>query len=394
MHELLPALTELPPVYLVGGHVRYVLAVDAHLGPTDLAVAGDARAVARELAARLNGRIREYESFGTATIWAGGHEFDVTPTRRETYDEPGVLPKVEPAPLEEDLGRRDFTVNAMAIGLRGDDLGHLYDLHGGLADVDRRLIRVLHERSFLDDPTRLLRAVRFETRLGFRMSEETERAARVAVLEGALATVSGKRIRDELMDLLREVEVPDAVERLSDLGIDRGLHPALRPDPDLVASAALGAVALGADRSLPALAALCASAPEELEGWLDGLQLDARDRDAVIWAARWAQPLAQTLRAAPPSAAELRALLGHERPETLALALAFGAPPEPILRWVTELARVRLEITGDDLLSAGVPEGPAIGRALEGTLDRKLDGLVSGRDDELRTALALAREDG
>ena len=101
----------------------------------------------------------------------------------------------------------------MAIGLRGDDLGHLYDLHGGLADLDERLIRVLHERSFLDDPTRLLRAVRFETRLGFRMTDETERVARVAVLEGALATVSGKRIRDELMDLLGEVEVPDAVER-------------------------------------------------------------------------------------------------------------------------------------------------------------------------------------
>ncbi len=394
MDELLPALLELPPVYLVGGPVRNVLAVDDRLAGIDLAVEGDARPVAREIAARLNGRIREYESFGTATIWAGRHEFDVTPTRRETYDEPGALPRVEPAPLEEDLGRRDFTVNAMAIGLRGDDLGHLYDVHGGLADLDERLIRVLHEGSFLDDPTRLLRAVRFETRLGFRMTDETERAARVAVVEGALSTVSGKRIRDELMDLLSEVEVPDAVERLSDLGIDRGLHPALRPDAELVASAALGAVALGADRSLAALAALCASAPEELEGWLDGLQLDARDRDAVMWAARWAQPLAWTLREREHSAAELRAALGHERPETLALALAFGAPPEPILRWLTELARVRLEITGDDLLRAGVPEGPAVGRALEGTLDRKLDGLVSGREDELRSALALAREDG
>jgi tRNA nucleotidyltransferase (CCA-adding enzyme) len=212
-------------------------------------------------------------------------------------------------------------------------------------------------------------------------------------MEGALSTVSGKRIRDELVDLLAETEVPDAVQRLSDLGIDRGLHPALRPDPDLVASAALGALALAADRALAALAALCASAPDELEGWLDGLQLDARDRDAVLWAARWAQPLAALLREREHSPAELRALLAHERPETLALALAFRAPPEPILRWMTDLSRVRLQITGADLLAAGVPEGPALGRALEGTLDRKLDGLISSRDEELRTALGLARED-
>jgi len=393
MDALLPALIDLPPVYLVGGGVRHVLSTDRAPESLDLAVEGDGRVVARELAARLNGRVREYESFGTATIWTGRIPLDLAATRREVYDEPGALPRVEAAPLAEDLGRRDFSINAMAIGLRGDDLGHLYDVHRGLADLEERLIRVLHDGSFLDDPTRLLRAVRFEIRLGFTMAEETERAARVAVMEGALSTVSGKRIRDELMDLLGEVEAPDAVRRLSDLGIDRGLHPALRPDPDLVASAALGAVALTADRSLAALAALCASAPDELEDWLVGLQLDARDRDAVLWAARWAQPLARILREREHTPAELRPLLGHERPETLALALAFGAPPEPVLRWITDLSRVRLEITGDDLLEAGVPEGPALGRALEGTLDRKLDGLVSGRDEELRVALSLAAED-
>ncbi len=392
MDDLLPALIDLPQVYLVGGGVRHVLSSDRPPASLDLAVEGDARVVARELAARLGGRVREYESFGTATIWTGTIPIDLATTRREVYDEPGALPRVEPAPLAEDLGRRDFSINAMAIGLRGDDLGHLYDVHRGLADLEERLIRVLHGGSFLDDPTRLLRAVRFEIRLGFSMAEETERAARVAVMEGALSTVSGKRIRDELMELLGELEAPDAVRRLSDLGIDRGLHPALRPDPDLVASAALGAVALAADRSLAALAALCASAPEELEDWLDGLQLDARDRDAVLWAARWALPLARTLREREHTPAELRALLAHERPETLALALASGAPPEPVLRWITDLSRVRLEITGDDLLEAGVPEGPALGRALQGTLDRKLDGLVSGRDEELRTALAIAAE--
>ncbi len=254
------------------------------------------------------------------------------------------------------------------------------------------MIRVLHEGSFLDDPTRLLRAVRFETRLGFRMDEETERAARDAVAAGALGTVSGARIRDELLDLLAELEAPSAVARLGDLGIDAGLHPALRPDPELVASAALGAVAIEADRALAALAALCAAAPQELDLWLAGLQLDARDRDVVSRAARTARPLAAELRSREHAPSELRAVLAGESRELLALALASGAPPEPILRWLSDLSHVRLEITGSDLLEAGVPEGPALGAALDATLDRKLDGELAGREEELEAALALARD--
>lgn len=389
MEELLPALEYLPPVYLVGGAVRDLLlggmAVDL-----DLAVEGDARRVARELAASLGGDAREHERFGTATVRAGGRAFDLATTRREAYDQPGALPRVQPAPLAEDLGRRDFTINAMAIGLSGDDLGHLYDPRGGQDDLEAGLIRVLHAHSFLDDPTRLLRAVRYAARLGFALEEDTERDARVAVAEGALDTVSGARVRDELMDMLGELDAPAGVRRMHDLDIDRALDPALDPDPELVASASLGAMAIGADRSLAALAAMCAGAPEKLDLWLGSLQLDARDRDAVSRASRVAEPLAHRLRADDPMPSELRGLLAGEPRELLALALAFGAPAPPILRWVSGMAHVRLEITGEDLLAAGVPEGPALGRALEETLRRKLDGLVSGRDEELRTALQLA----
>jgi tRNA nucleotidyltransferase (CCA-adding enzyme) len=389
--QLLPALEDLPPVYLVGGHVRVLLGFDDRAGTVDLAVEGDARSAARTLAARLGGTVREHEQFGTAILTTPRLELDLTPTRRETYSEPGALPIVRPARLEEDLPRRDFSVNAMAVGLRGDDLGHLYDPLGGLADAEERVIRVLHPESFTEDPTRLLRAVRFETRLGFRMDEATERAAREAVEAGALGTVSGPRIRAELIDLLAEVEAPTAVARMSELGIDRGLDPALRPDPELVASAALGAAAIEADRALAALAALCAGAPAELDLWLAGLQLDARDRDVVSWAARTAPGLAAELRSGDHSPSELRGLLAREPREALALALAVGAPPEPILRWISDLSHVRLEISGADLLAEGVPEGPALGAALETTLDRKLDGLVSGREEELRAALELAR---
>jgi tRNA nucleotidyltransferase (CCA-adding enzyme) len=390
MDRLLPALEGLPATYLVGGAVRDLLR-GADAVDLDLAVEGDARSVARALAERLGGSAREHERFGTATVRAGDLAFDLAATRTESYDQPGALPTVQAATLADDLKRRDFTVNALAVALVGDDLGHLYDPHGGLADLEAGIVRILHAGSFLDDPTRLLRAVRYETRLGFQMDEDTERAARAALAEDALSTVSGKRVRDELMDLLAEHEAPAAVERMRDLGVDRALHPALDPDPDLIASASLGAAAIGADRGLAALAALISAAPDELDGWLGDLQLDARDRDAVARAAREAPVIARGLAERERTPSELLDLLGGEPPTALALALALGAPSDPILSWVTDLSGVALEIGGDDLLAAGVPEGPAIGRSLEETLRRKLDGLVQGRDEELRTALGLAR---
>jgi len=391
MERLLPALAGLPPAFLVGGAVRDLL-LGGHPVDIDIAIEGDARSAARTLADRVGGSAREYERFGTADVNVGGQTLHLVSTREESYDAPGELPRVALASLSEDLRRRDFTVNAMAIGLTGDDLGHLYDPHGGLGDLDAKAIRVMHDRSFLDDPTRLLRAVRYATRLGFALEPETERLAREAVAGDALATVSGARIRDELMDLLRETDAPGGIELLRDLEIHTALHAELDPDPDLVASAALGATAIGADRAVSALAALVENAPEKLDLWLADLNLLAEERDAASRAARVADRIAQALREREHTPSELRALLAREPAEALALALALHAPSEPILRWVTDLRDVGLEISGDDLLAAGVPEGPAVGRALEETLRRKLDGLVSGREDELETALQVARE--
>jgi tRNA nucleotidyltransferase (CCA-adding enzyme) len=391
MDRLLPALEGLPPAYLVGGAVRDLLR-DADPHDIDIAVEGDARSVGRAVAERLGSDAREYERFGTATVETPVGTYNFATTRQETYDAPGELPRVSPATLAEDLGRRDFSVNAMAVGLTGDDLGHLYDPCGGEADMEAGLIRVLHEQSFLDDPTRLLRAVRYATRLGFELEPETERLAREAVAADALSTVSGARIRDELMDLLRQTDAPTGIERLRELEIHSALHPKLDPDPELVASAALGAFAIGADRGVAALAALVESAPEELDLWLADLNLLADERDAASRAARVAPRIATALREREHTPSDLRALLGKEPLEALALALALRAPSDAVLRWVTDLRGIGLEISGADLLAAGVPEGPDIGRALEETLRRKLDGLVSGRDEELETALLLARE--
>jgi tRNA nucleotidyltransferase (CCA-adding enzyme) len=402
--RLLPALDGLAPGWLVGGAVRDLL-LGATTVDLDVAIEGDARAVARGLAERLGGAAVEHERFGTATVRGPGVVVDLASTRRETYAQPGALPDVEAATLDEDLARRDFTVNAMAASLSADSLGELRDPHGGLADLNAGVIRVLHAGSFLDDPTRLLRAVRYEARFGFRMDEETERLAREAIAARALSTVSTARIRDELLDLLGETSTVGAsgsaamrppaaaVGRMADLGLDRALSPLLGDArPEDVAAAADAAQRRGGQRRVAALAAMIAPDPEDLAGWVEELNLRAEDRDAVLHAARKGPQLVRALEPQLPDSA-LHALLHCELPETLGVAVALGARQEPIDRYLERLSDARLEITGDDLRAAGIPEGPAIGRALRETLRRKLDGHVSGRDAELELAVGMAKED-
>ncbi|MDP9135422.1 MAG: hypothetical protein M3N56_11425 [Actinomycetota bacterium] len=430
MDAILPALAGGPPCFLVGGAVRDLL-LDREPVDVDIAVEGDAEAVAELLAAALGGAVTGHERFGTATVTAGGIDaVNLARTRRETYPSPGALPEVEPAGLDEDLVRRDFTVNAIALALNGNRAGELSDPHDGRKDLRGGLIRILHPASFSDDPTRLLRAARYAVRLDFELEADTERDARAAAAADALRTVSGSRICDELIDLLAEDEAPRAVELLHDLGLDRALHPALHGDPELVASAKLGAAETGADPALAALAALVAATTPQtvergrlgdreparpsgddgairpagddgadaadeappLDVWIDRLGLASRARDAVLRAASEAPGLVDDLRGElRPS--QLRERLDGEPPETLALALALGAPAEPILDFVSRLRGARLEITGADLLAAGLPESPALGRALAETLARKLDGEVTGRDEELRVAVEIARGD-
>lgn len=390
MEELLKATSGLRPLYLVGGAVRDLL-LGAQIVDIDLAVEGDGPRTARELAARLGGDVIPHDRFGTATVRTPTLEFDIASTRSEIYETPGALPTVTPADLETDLRRRDFGINAMATALQGDELGHLLDPYGGLTDLDTRVIRILHDRSFIDDPTRLLRAIRYEVRLDFKLDEPTEELAREAVRRAAPATVSGQRIRDELLDLLGEHAAPRGVERMVELGLLEALDPGLNGDPELVASAKLGAGETNADPALSALAAL--ASPEPPVEWIDSLGLRADERDAVVRAGQKAPQLAKMVRADLPSSA-IHSLLHCEHPETLALTLAYGAPGGPILRYLADLQGIQLEITGRDLLAAGVPESPMVGLALEETLRRKLDGEIEGRDEELRYALEVARSTG
>ena len=358
-------------VYLVGGTVRDIL-----LGRTsfdvDIAVEGDALAYARS----LGGDVTAHGRFGTAVVrFPDGRHIDVVTTRRETYPAPAALPDVEAGTIGDDLARRDFTVNAMAASL-GDDFGRLVDPHGGRRDLDAGVIRVLHPRSFVDDPTRIFRAVRYENRLGFRMDPETERLARAGVTGTALLTPA--RRREELVALLSEADAERTLARLAELGA------APRLEPGLVER--LDALRAELDPGAPLWRLRLAALTAVQRGLVQTLSLRRGDARAVEDAVALAPRLAE---ATDP--VEVADLAGRA-PEAALLALAHGESPA-LRDWFTRLRDVRLEVGGADLAELGVPESPRVGEILEELRRRKLRGELDGREAELDAARALIADE-
>jgi tRNA nucleotidyltransferase (CCA-adding enzyme) len=382
---LLARLRDAENVHLVGGAVRDLL-LGGDPPDLDIVVEGDVR----RIVAMLEGAARSHERFGTATVTLDGFTYDVAGARRETYAHPGALPDVEPASLAEDLKRRDFTVNAVALALGGRRAGALTAVERALADLEAGTLRVLHERSFEDDPTRLFRLARYAARLGFDLERQTRGLAERAVAQNALMTVSGSRVGAELRLLARERDPVAALGALRDLGLDHALHPSFGlDDPDL-GRRALGLLPADGRADLLVLAtAARAVAPTELAALLDRLAFDAGARETVLAAAARSGAVAASLQAAAGDSEIAAALLDAE-PELVALAGALG-PASRAADWLARLRHVRLEIDGGDLLAAGVTEGPAIGRGLRAALAAKLDGRAETRAAELAEALRAAR---
>jgi tRNA nucleotidyltransferase (CCA-adding enzyme) len=354
-------------VYVVGGAVRDLL-----LGRTprelDFVVEGDALPVARRAAERAGGRVTAHERFGTATVTAPDTTFDLAGARRERYPRPGALPEVElGASLREDLERRDFTVNAIALHLAD---GELVWLPGSQEDLAAGRLRVLHDGSFRDDPTRMLRLARYAARLGFEPDPHTAGLVDPALL----STVTGSRLGAELRLLLGEPQ-PAALLALERHGLGRALlGDGFKVDPDLVTRVQqLTPPAGRAD-----LAALAASLSEVERRALDDLAFPAPEREVVVRAAG-----ADPLRAAPDE--ELWRRLRREPAEAVAVAGARG-DAAAAQRWLDQVRYRRLEITGDDVVAAGL-SGPAVGTALEAAMEAMLRGEAPDRDAQLAAAL-------
>jgi tRNA nucleotidyltransferase (CCA-adding enzyme) len=384
------AVADEPGVWIVGGAVR-----DALLGgephEVDLVVVGDAVAVARRAADRLGGQVLAHERFGTATVRAGALVFDLATAREETYPQPGALPEVRPAAtIEADLGRRDFSVNALAVDVA---LEREAAWPGARDDLDARVLRVLHDGSFLDDPTRLLRMARYAGRLGFEPEPGTAVLAEAAVAGGALATVSGERLGAELRLLAREPQ-PAALEALARFGLGAALLPGFALDAALVRRALALAppdaradlVALGAALREPARDSMGAHGAGSPTGArLAALGFPAAERRVLAACARAGELAAPLQVAERPS--QVRRIVQREPVEAVVLAAAGGAGAAE--RWLTEWRHLRPEITGTDLLAAGL-SGPAIGAGLEAATAALLDGEAPDREAQLAVALGAA----
>ena len=385
-------------VYLVGGTVRDILLGEQSFD-VDIAVEGDAIAFGYALAETLGGRATPHRKFGTAVITYGaGEHVDVVTTRTEFYDSPGALPTVERAGLREDLFRRDFTINAMASSLGVDDFGRLVDPYGGRRDLEGRVLRVLHNLSFIDDPTRIFRGIRYEARYGFRFDEHTAGLLRGCIEIGLVGDLSSSRLRDELVTLLEDPAAPDGIRRLGELGADRAIHPQLRGDDQ--AAALFERVLelrdeLGADVPIWRLG-IAAHRPRAdgrrglrlarpAEGPPAGQRVDRRRRSPSLPDRR-----ASPLRAARACRGR-RARRSRSRPMRRSSRSRSTIGPE-LREYFARLRDVRLEIGGADLLALGLAESPRIGEILAEIRRRKLNGELDGRDAELAAARDLVAE--
>ena len=365
-------------LYLVGGAVRDVLLGGS---PTDLDVVADGvfAGLPDALASGLGGRVTARSQFDTAKLAVDDLTLDLARARTESYARPGALPDVRPGTMRQDLARRDFSVNAMAVSLTEGDWGVLLDPHGGAADLRAGLIRVLHSGSFVDDATRILRAVRYAARLGF----EIESATR-GLLERDLRrldTISGDRLRRELALLLAEDEWPACLRRARDAGVLGAVHPALaleRAPLDI----------LDAHTTVPEAVRLSATlsfAPPEQIG-AAAARLDMTGEWASVTTS--VADLAGTLdRLDAPRLRRSRvyALLRRVEPAAIAgVALTCRRPraADRLRLYLDELRHVRPLLDGNDLLAMGVLEGPRVGELLHTLLDARLDGLVSTREEE------------
>ena len=371
--------SEAEAAYLVGGSVR-----DALLGLTpgdmDLSVVGDAPRFAASFADKGGGVVEAVSQFGTARVGLPAGRFDLAMSRTETYATPGALPTVKSSGIQEDLSRRDFTINAMAVDLSPSNWGDLVDPHGGFSDTARRRIQVLHSGSFRDDPTRIFRAIRYEQRLGFNLDP------------GALSLmkrdwdymdlISAARVRGELEKILSDPLRADILAAAEDRDVLAGIDISFR-----VSRAALQAMRRNPDRDILFYLALATASLTENEALslVTRLEPPQEWREIILSSPRY-RGMSSILRNENLSPSEVVAVLGEFPLPLLEAQRALTGSTNQKSRldqYLGILRHVRPEITGADLLGAGVPQGPEIGIMLDEVLRARMDGRVKTKEEEL-----------
>ena len=389
--------------FLVGGMVRDLL-LGRPNEDVDLVVEGDGMAFAAALADRAGGRSHPHAPFLTAVVsLPNGHRVDVASARTEFYRTPAALPEVETSLIRQDLYRRDFTINSLAIALAGDRYGELVDFFGGRKDLQRREIRVLHSLSFIDDPTRAIRAVRYARRLGFSIAADTRHLISTAIGEGVFDRLSGPRLRRELENLLSEPHPTLSLGLLAELG----LLPVISPDfvwSEDLRSYLLKVEGQHAWYTLEALgpppepwflylgALVHRASHGAAERLTERLQMAGEYRRRMLELPDAVRDMVAAATDPDLSTSSRMHRVEGCSPEAVLLAMAgLGMPDRRRLADAVEAhARIVTPVSGGALLAFGIPPGPHVGRALVKTRDALVDNEIEA-EDALDYAVELAR---
>jgi tRNA nucleotidyltransferase (CCA-adding enzyme) len=370
-------------LYIVGGVVR-----DLFLGRAnfdfDLVVEGDAIKLARRLAKGSQAKLTVHSHFGTAKLNYPDFSLDLATARNETYSKPGALPTVKLGSLKDDLIRRDFSINAMALNLNPQSFGELIDLYNGKDDLDNRLIRILHPNSFIDDATRILRAIRYEQRLGFRLEAETEKLLRRDV--NMLTTISGDRTRHELELILKEDKPELDLRRAGELGVLHQLHPSLKGNGWFVQK--FEQVRQSYKRaSLPQLY-LCLLiynlTEKENEEFISHLNFPKTSAQAMCHTLQLKAKLHSLANPQLKPSDIYQSLHSYTTTAIQANALASELPiaSQHLQLYLAKLRYVKTLLSGEDLKRLGTPAGPKIGEILSALHKARLNGKVRTRKEE------------
>ncbi len=390
------------PVYAVGGFVRDLL-MRVENYDVDIVVEGDGIRFAEEFEKRFPCRIRTHKKFGTAIIlFPDQLKVDVATARLEVYDSPGALPTVERGPVKMDLYRRDFTINTLAIQLNPRAFGELIDFFGGVKDVKEKVVRVLHNLSFVEDPTRVFRAIRFEQRFGFQISKHTQHLMKNAVKMGFMERLSGGRVFAELVLILQEEDPVPALKRMRDFDLLRFLHPRLKFDEEaeslferihhVISWFDLLFLEERYERWLIYFYGLIDLIKEgEIEDLCERLAMNEKDRKKVLEGKHSAdQTLLQVFSwingGLQPRRSEIFGILNALSTETKLFMMAKtgqAVTRRYISLYFTQLKDVKPLLKGEDLIRMGMRPGPSIRKALSDLLKARLDEQVVTREDEV-----------
>ncbi|HAW50618.1 TPA: hypothetical protein DCX16_06690 [bacterium] len=382
--------------YVIGGFVRDIIIGEIHRS-LDLLIVGDGVEFAKRFSSLFpKSHIALHHRFKTANITLeDGTQIDIATSRSETYKRPGALPDVKAASLKKDLKRRDFTINTLAVLINKKYKGRLVDIFSGMDDIKERKIRILHPKSFIDDPTRIFRAIRFESRLGFRMDTETEKMAKESINMNALSHISRERIRNELFFILSDERPQRALVRLKELGVLSTIYPRLSVDEKGFMDAYDAFLQISIfgeeiDISIINLMVLTDKlSSEELENFLSHLKFKV-DIKKKLKEIRKKKGIVTFLRRKYLKNSEIYEKLKDISIEGLIYLMSKTKNKlvkKRIFLFLTSLKDEKIYLSGDDLKAFGIKPGPIYRKLLKNLFHLKLDGVIKTRDDEIKYVL-------